>query len=104
MLTYSSVDGDGHSRMLPAAGRCGYVDKMVGGEAEHLIIQASADPPVRGVEQSRKDGIGAYLEATATGKPIYEKCGFTQVGDFEVIDLRPYGMEMEFKVAKVRLV
>ncbi|KAK3646805.1 hypothetical protein LTR56_008292 [Elasticomyces elasticus] len=56
-----------------------------------------------GVEQARKDDIPAYLEASVTGKPVYEACGFKQVGEAVPWDLRPYGIDLVFHIAKMAL-
>lgn len=52
-----------------------------------------------GVEKARADGIPAYLEAGVMGKPIYEKFGFKEIADDLVLDLRPYGVDMDIAMA-----
>ena len=56
-----------------------------------------------GVERARKEGVNAYLEAGIAAKGLYERYGFGQVGGILVLDLRPFGMEMDFVMAKMRL-
>ena len=54
-----------------------------------------------GVERAREDGVPAYLEATASGMPVYQRCGFRQVGDVVPWDMRPYGIDLMFNLAKM---
>lgn len=54
-----------------------------------------------GVDRARKDGVPAYLEASAAGKPVYEKFGFRQVGSLTEFDCRPYGKDVVFNIAKM---
>lgn len=54
-----------------------------------------------GVEQASKDRVPAFLEASAMGKPVYEGCGFKQVGELLPWDLRVNGQDIVFKVAKM---
>ncbi|KUJ12980.1 uncharacterized protein LY89DRAFT_687883 [Mollisia scopiformis] len=54
-----------------------------------------------GVEKARKDGVPAYLEASAMGRPIYEKHEFSQIGDLIQLDLRPFGVDMDIVMAKM---
>ena len=54
-----------------------------------------------GVERAQKDGVPAYLEGGAMGIPIYAKHGFQQIGDLMLLDLRPYGVDMDFVMAKM---
>ena len=54
-----------------------------------------------GVQKAREDGVPAYLEASAQGKPVYEKCGFQQVGELVPWDMRPYGIDIIFNIAKM---
>lgn len=54
-----------------------------------------------GIEKARAGGVPAYLEAGVMGKPIYEKRGFKEMGDPMLLDLRPYGVEMDFAMAKM---
>lgn len=54
-----------------------------------------------GVEKARVDGISAYLEAGTIGRPIYEKHGFQEIGEPMLLDLRPYGVDMDFAMAKM---
>lgn len=49
-----------------------------------------------GVEQARTDGVPACLEASAAGKPVYEVCGFRQVGELAWFDMRPFGIDLGF--------
>lgn len=54
-----------------------------------------------GIEQAEKNRAPAYLEAGAMGQPIYEKMGFRQVGELMELDLRPFGVETTFVMAKM---
>jgi hypothetical protein len=45
-----------------------------------------------GCEIAQKHNVVAYLEASPPGLPVYKKCGFQEVGQFE-LDLEPYGGE-----------
>ncbi|TVY89155.1 hypothetical protein LAWI1_G005798 [Lachnellula willkommii] len=54
-----------------------------------------------GVERARKDGVPAYLEAGALAIPLYAKHGFRQIGDLLRIDLRGYGVDLDFVMAKM---
>ena len=54
-----------------------------------------------GIEQAERKGVPAYLEAGVMGKPIYEKIGFRQVGELMELDLRPFGVETTFVMAKM---
>ena len=56
-----------------------------------------------GVEKARVDRIPAYLEAGAMARPIYEKHEFQQTGELMVLDLRAYGVGMDFVMAKMEL-
>jgi len=56
-----------------------------------------------GIEKARLDGIPVYLEAGAIARPIYEKHGFQQVGELMVLDLRAYGVDMDFVMAKMEI-
>jgi len=74
----------------------------------HMITRASqrgrgaAGMLIRwGIEQAEKEGIPAYLEAAVTGKPIYEKLGFKQVGDLLEVDVREYGIQTSFFMCKM---
>ncbi|KAF2717253.1 hypothetical protein K431DRAFT_196001, partial [Polychaeton citri CBS 116435] len=44
-----------------------------------------------GVNKAKQDRVPAYLEASSAGKPVYERCGFEQVGETIPWDCRPYG-------------
>jgi len=69
--------------------------KCHGGQgAASLLIEWGGD-------QARKDGIPAYTEASAQGKPVYEKCGFQQVGDLVPWDCKPYGVDAVFNITKM---
>ncbi|KAK5690311.1 hypothetical protein LTR17_025974 [Elasticomyces elasticus] len=64
--------------------------------------QGAASQLVRwGLEQAGKDDIPAYLEASVTGMPVYAACGFKQVGEAVPWDLRPYGIDLVFHIAKM---
>lgn len=54
-----------------------------------------------GIDQVKKTGAPAYLEAGVMGTPIYEKMGFRQVGELMRLDLRPFGVETTFVMAKM---
>lgn len=54
-----------------------------------------------GVQKAREDGVPAYLEASVQGKPVYEKCGFREVGEHVPWDMRPYGIDVVFNIAKM---
>jgi GNAT superfamily N-acetyltransferase len=54
-----------------------------------------------GVQRAREDGVPAFLEASTAGKPVYEKAGFRQVGDSVPWDMRPYGIDVVFDIAKM---
>ena len=54
-----------------------------------------------GIERAEETGAPAYLEAGVMGKPIYEKMGFRQVGELMELDLRPFGVETTFVMAKM---
>ena len=43
-----------------------------------------------GVEMAKRDGVPAYLEATAAGVPLYAKHGFKVLGE-QSVDLSDYG-------------
>ena len=54
-----------------------------------------------GIERAEETGASAYLEAGVMGRPIYEKMGFRQVGELMELDLRPFGVETTFVMAKM---
>lgn len=54
-----------------------------------------------GVQLSTTHGVPVYLEAGALGRPVYEKHGFRQIGDLVTLDLRPFGVEMDFVLARM---
>ena len=54
-----------------------------------------------GVQRAREDGVPAYLEASALGKPAYERFGFHEVGERVPWDMRPYGIDLVFSIAKM---
>ena len=54
-----------------------------------------------GMEQAERTGSSAYLEAGVLGKPIYDKMGFRQVGELMELDLRPFGVDSSFVMAKM---
>jgi len=54
-----------------------------------------------GVKKAREDGVPAYLEASVTGKPVYEKAGFREVGEHVPWDMRPHGIPVVFNIAKM---
>lgn len=56
-----------------------------------------------GVERAQRDGTPAYLEAGVMGVPVYVKHGFQQVGHLTKLDLRPYGLDMDFVMAKMAI-
>ena len=41
------------------------------------------------------------MEAGVQGKPIYEKYGFSQVGEAVKIDCRPFGVDVVFEMANM---
>jgi len=43
-----------------------------------------------GVQQAKNQNVPAYLEATPSGAPVYEKVGFRKVGERQ-IDLEEFG-------------
>jgi hypothetical protein len=45
--------------------------------------------------------VPAYLEASVSGKPVYEKAGFQQVGEPVSWNMRPYGIDVVFDIAKM---
>ena len=53
-----------------------------------------------GLEQAIKDRVPAYIEATIAGKPVYEKCGFKQVGTNN-IDLSEFGFPEPVTIANM---
>ena len=55
-----------------------------------------------GVEKSKVDGIPAYLEAAAMAQPLYEKHGFRQCGELVVVEMRAYGVDLDFVMAKMK--
>lgn len=64
--------------------------------------QGAASMLIRwGVEQAKKDGIPAYLEASVQGKPVYERCGFRQVGESVPWDCKVDGQHTVFNIAKM---
>lgn len=44
-----------------------------------------------GIEQARKDGVPAFLEASKEGQPMYEKAGFVKLGEVST-DLSSIGI------------
>lgn len=54
-----------------------------------------------GIEQARRDGIPALLEASASGKPVYERSGFRQVGELVPWDCKPFGKDLVFYMARM---
>ena len=91
------------------AARCGWIEKdrpcwilmhmttrpsQRGKGAARLLIQW-------GIEQAEKRGAPAYLEAGVLGRPVYEKMGFWQVGELMELNLRPFGVEATFVMAKM---
>lgn len=56
-----------------------------------------------GVQKAREDKVPAFLEASSQGKPVYERCGFRQVGELVPWDMRPYGIDVVFNIAKMAL-
>ena len=55
-----------------------------------------------GLEQARKAGVPAYLEAAPDAKHLYETHGFRQIGE-QVTDCSPYGMPgVTFTLARMR--
>lgn len=54
-----------------------------------------------GIEQAEKSGVPAYLETGVMGRLIYEKMGFNQVGELMGLDLRLFGVETTFVMAKM---
>ena len=54
-----------------------------------------------GIDQVEKTGAPAYLEAGVMGIAMYEKMGFKQVGELMKLDLRPFGVETTFVMAKM---
>lgn len=57
-----------------------------------------------GVERAKADGVPAYLEAGVMGRPIYEKHGFQQIGELMVLNMRAYGVDMDFVMAKMGII
>lgn len=53
-----------------------------------------------GVQQARKEGVPAYVEAASSAKSLYEKIGFKQIGEL-VLDLRAYGNDMGLVLARM---
>lgn len=53
-----------------------------------------------GIEQARRDGCNAYLEAAASAMSLYQKCGFQVVGELE-FDLSEFGFERSMKLARM---
>ena len=53
-----------------------------------------------GLGRAIKDGVPAYIEASVAGMPVYEKCGFTQVGTFS-LDLGDFGIPEPVLLAKM---
>ena len=51
-----------------------------------------------GVQQAKKQGVPAYLEATPDGAPVYEKVGFRKVGQKE-IELAEFGIREPLVIA-----
>lgn len=45
-----------------------------------------------GIDEAAKDGYPLCLDATVTGKPLYERMGFVAKKE-NVIDLRPFGVD-----------
>lgn len=54
-----------------------------------------------GIEQAERDGVPVYLEAGIMGKPVYERFGFTQVGDLLEVDLKAGGGQGVFVMCKM---
>jgi len=55
-----------------------------------------------GLEQARKAGVPAYLEAAPEAKGLYEKFGFVEAGR-QGVDCSGYGMPgVRFEVARMR--
>jgi GNAT superfamily N-acetyltransferase len=54
-----------------------------------------------GIAQAEKDQIPAYLEAGVMGRPIYERCGFVQIGDLLQVELKEFGVDMSFTMCKM---
>jgi predicted GNAT family N-acyltransferase len=52
-----------------------------------------------GAKQAEAEGVLAYLEASALGKPVYTKYGFKEVGEASHCDLRPHGADVVFVIA-----
>lgn len=57
-----------------------------------------------GVEMAKEQGVPAYLEAGVLGKPIYEKFGFREVAGPMDIDLRPFGIDVDFPMARMAFI
>lgn len=54
-----------------------------------------------GITHALYDNVPAYLEAGNMAQPIYEKLGFRQIGDLISLNLRPFGIETDFVMAKM---
>lgn len=54
-----------------------------------------------GIDRAERMGFPAYLEAGVMGMPIYEKMGFRRVGELMELDLRAFGVEGMFGMAKM---
>lgn len=52
-----------------------------------------------GVDQARKMGALACLEASTDGQPVYERYGFKQVGEHVRVDCKPFGIDGSFDMA-----
>ncbi|KAI9710702.1 MAG: hypothetical protein M1820_002535 [Bogoriella megaspora] len=53
-----------------------------------------------GVQQAKKEGIPAYLEAVPEAKSLYEKFGFKQIGE-QIVDLRPCDIPLVLVIARM---
>jgi GNAT superfamily N-acetyltransferase len=54
-----------------------------------------------GMERAQEDGVPAFLEASTAGKPVYTGAGFQEIGEAVPWDMRPYGVDVVFPVAKM---
>lgn len=54
-----------------------------------------------GVDRAREDGVPAFLEASVGGKPVYEAGGFQEICEAVPWDMRPYGVDLVFQIAKM---
>ena len=53
-----------------------------------------------GVDKAKQDGIPAFIEASAAGKPLYEKCGFRCVGE-QSVDVSQFGIAEPIVLARM---